>query len=379
MSQVATPLVSPHDAGPGPGPDDAPPHVPPHAVFAHVESAVIFAVPAGCALSHAASHAESLQVWAQSMSAVQSASPRQAFASPQQFVSRQLSHAAAPVPKPHALLGGPEEPPPHAVAQLVPTHVESESSSAAPVGCAVMQPERHASSRHASPHVTSAVQSASETHAVFGAQQLVSRHVSQVASPVESPHDAPPPPPLRVFRARRDGAAPTFAESAAIAAALAPGRERVSFDRQPLSAGFSTGFEDAGSVLSASVVLVSVIVQARLIVDVMAITPKIFAFIRPPRGRTSVPAATWGAARDVDCSAQASTSRFRAHLDARDGPYVRKFLHREGRRSEATQSFVQSIPHETSIALSSSELPMVIERLFSFALPERKLVGIWKM
>ena len=100
--------------------------------------------------------------------------------------------------KPHALVdGGEDGPPPHAAEQLVSTQVESVSSSAAPVGCADMQAEMHASSLQASPHVTRAVQSAFETQAVFWAQQLVSRHVSQVASPVESPQ-APPPPADRV-------------------------------------------------------------------------------------------------------------------------------------------------------------------------------------
>jgi hypothetical protein len=170
----------------------------PHAVLAQVERAVIFAEPVGCAASQAASHAESVQAWAQSMRAVQSASPRQAFALAQQFVSRHVSQVALPLPKPHALVdGGEEGPPPHALEQLVSTHVESVSSSAAPVGCADMQAERHASSLQASPHVTSAVQSALETQAVFWAQQLVSRQVSQVGSPVESPH-VPPPPAERV-------------------------------------------------------------------------------------------------------------------------------------------------------------------------------------
>jgi len=200
VSQVASPLVNPQEPapGPGPGPEGGPPQAVPHAVLAQVESAVIFAVPVGCAASQAPSHAASVQAWAQSMRAVQSASPRQAFAVVQQLVSRHVSQVALPLPKPHALVdGGEDGPPPHAAEQLVSTQVESVSSSAAPVGCADMQAEMHASSLQASPHVTRAVQSAFETQAVFWAQQLVSRHVSQVASPVESPQ-APPPPADRV-------------------------------------------------------------------------------------------------------------------------------------------------------------------------------------
>jgi hypothetical protein len=172
-------------------------------VPAHVESAVIFAAPLGCAASHADSHAASVHFSAQSMSAVQSASPKHALACPQQLVSRHESHVGSPLPKPHALLegGGPPPPPPapppppHALEQLVSMHWLSVSSSAAPVGCDDMHDEIHASSLHASPHAMSAVQSASATQALFCAQQLVSRQASQVASPVERPHDPAPPAP----------------------------------------------------------------------------------------------------------------------------------------------------------------------------------------
>jgi hypothetical protein len=252
-----------------------------------LESAVSFAVPLGCAASQAVAHACVVHVSVQAMSAVQSVSPRHVFASAQQLASRHASHAAIPLPKPHALVeGGDEAPPPQALEQLVPTHVERVSSSAAPVGWADMHAERHASSVHASPHVRSAVQSASETHAVLAAQQLASRQVSQVGSPVESPHvpapaSAPPAPPPD--RTPSVGVRPclVLADSAAIAEALPPGRETASFDRQPLAG--DAAFEGAGSLLPGSVVRVSVIVQANSSVDVMAITPKVMTLICPPR------------------------------------------------------------------------------------------------
>jgi hypothetical protein len=167
-------------------------------VLAHVESAEIIAAPDGCAVSQADSHAASAHPSAQSRRAVQSASPKHAFASAQQLPSRHASHVASPLAKPHALVVVGEGPPPQAVPQLDSTHVERPSSSEAPVGCAVKQPEKHASSEQASPHAMSAVQSASEAHAVSSAQQLDVTHVSHEGSPVDSPQ-APASPANRTW------------------------------------------------------------------------------------------------------------------------------------------------------------------------------------
>jgi hypothetical protein len=278
VSHVGLPLVSPQEPGlgpgpgPGPGPGEGPPQALPHDVLAHVESAVIFEVPAGCAASHAASHALSPHALAQSMSAMHSASLRQAFASAQQLVSRQLSHAGVPLSKPHALLdGGDDEPPPHAVEQLFSTHVESVSKSAAPVGCAEKHVEKHASSLQASPHATSAVQSASPTQAVFSAQQLAPRHESQVGSPVARPQV----PPLLPDRRRTGVWVIFFCESAAIADALPTARATASFDFHSPSGAAGFDVEAPGSAPRDSVVVVSVTVQAHASVDVMAITPKV--------------------------------------------------------------------------------------------------------
>ncbi len=284
VSHVASPLVSPHDpAGglPGGGPDGTL-HAVPQVLFAHDESALSFVAPEGCDVSHVAMQAEVVQLRAQSRSAMQSLSPRHAFASPQQFVSRHESHFVSPLAKPQVLVlgGGFEGPPPQAVVQLVSMQVKSVSRMAVPVGCAVRQLLMHVSSVHALPHVMSAVQSASFTHAAFWVQQLVSRHESHVASPVWSPH-VPPAPPNGVMP--EPFAPPLFFPSAAIAAAF-PGFESESFECHPSAFGSSVFASGLGPEV---VVVVSVTVHAMVNVDVMAITPQVIAFMCPPRGRRS--------------------------------------------------------------------------------------------
>jgi hypothetical protein len=291
VSHVGSPLVSPQDPGPG-GPASGPPgggplQAAPQLVSAHVEIALSFAVPVGCADSHAETHASSAQRSAQSRSAVQSASERHAFASPQQFVSRHESHVGSPLPKPHALPGGgpPGGGPPHCEAQLDSTHLESESRRPAPVGCEDMHAEIHASSAHASPHAMSALQSGSATHALFSAQQLASRQVSQVGSPLVRPQEPPPPGPPD-FRCVPGFTLALFA-SAEITDALRDVRLlRESFVRHAAGCTVDDGSEPPGS----SMVLVSVIVQAHANVDVMAITPKILAFMLSSDGRRCVSA-----------------------------------------------------------------------------------------
>jgi hypothetical protein len=121
---------------------------------------------------------------------------------------------------------------------------------------------------HALPQVMSAVQSASFTHAVFSVQQLVSRQLSHVGSPDESPH-VPPDfkciGPSGIF----------FRPSAASAASSRTRFEIASFVRQLCGAAVLAGGCVCGAV-------VSVIVQAKVNVDVMAITPKVVGFMGPP-------------------------------------------------------------------------------------------------
>lgn len=288
VSHVASPLVSPHDPpegpGPGPGPPAAAEHALPHVSFAHADSAFSFAVPLGWAVSHAASHASSVQRSAQSMSAVQSVSFSHAVASAQQLVPRQESHVASPVSKPHALepppppRPGPPPPPPHALVQLDCMQVVSASSSFAPLGCADMHAEIHASSMHASPHETSAVQSASFMHAVFSAQQLASMHVSHVASPVRRPHAPPAPPSAPPEGRATEGFFPALFASAETARATPPGRDSASFDCQLFAAAAREPALPGDGTLS----MVVVLVHAKVIVDVMAITPKVIPRMCPP-------------------------------------------------------------------------------------------------
>ncbi len=288
MSQEASPLVRPHEegpgpgAGPGPGPEEAPEHAVLHVVFAQAESAFIFAVPPGCAVSQAASHVSSLQRLAQSMSAVQSASPVHAFASAQQFVSRQESQVASPLPKPHALTPPSPPPPPllppHAEVQVDCMQVVSDSSSLAPLGWAVMHAEMHVSSVHASPHEMSAVQSASEIHAVFCAQQLASMQVSHVASPVPRPHA--PASRLPPLGSPMVGFFWPFRAIAATVLATPLGRESARVDCQWLAA---VGEVFPPAVLPGAPGVSIVVVQANVSVDVMAITPKVINLMCPPR------------------------------------------------------------------------------------------------
>jgi len=255
----------------------------PQFVFAQVESAESFVAPEGCALSHDAKQAFVVQFAAQSRSAMQSLSPRQAFASPQQFVSRHVSQVAAPLANPQVLVlgGGPPPPPPQAVVQLDSMQVKSPSRIAAPVGWAEKQALKHVSSVHALPHVMSAVQSVSFTHAAFCVQQLVSRHVSQVVSPVESPHFPPPAigrvPGVSLLPPREPP------ESAASPDAFF-GFASASFDLNAPEAS-SFGAVDSGFWPSVVVVVVSVTVHANVIADVMAITPKVVSRMCPPRGQ----------------------------------------------------------------------------------------------
>ena len=155
--------------------------------------------------------------------------------------------------------------------------VVSAFSFVAPLGCALMQAEMHASSRHASPQEMSAVQSASDTQAVFSAQQLASMHVSHVASPLRSPHvppSAPAPP-----GTASPGFLPDFAAIAEMVFATPLGRESASFDCQWLACALALGVFPGASVVS----MVVVLVHANVSVDVMAITPKVMALICPPK------------------------------------------------------------------------------------------------
>lgn len=250
-------------------------------MLAHVDTALIFAEPPGCAASHALTHAPVVQPSAQSMSAMQSASPRHVFATPQQLVSRHESHVASPLAKPHALTDGPPEGPPHAAEQLVSTHEESESSSRAPLGCAEKQAPKQASSVHALPHAISAVQSASATHAAFGAQQLASRHASHVASPVERPQLPAP----FVFVEPSFGAdflPDAFVASAAIAVVLS-----TLFESARLVRNVTVASAPSGSARPDVFRISVVVVHAKVNVDAMAIAPKVVAFIVSSEGRIS--------------------------------------------------------------------------------------------
>ena len=217
---------------------------------------------------------------------MQSASLMHASARVQQLVSRQLSHVASPLAKPHPLgeprppPEPPPPPPPQAVEQLVSRQVKAVSSLVAPLGCAVKQAEKHASSVQLLPHVMSAVQSASEAHAVVSAQQLVSRHVLHVASGVERPHP-PAPPAERTCDA--DVLLPFVLLASACSAAALAGLDGESFGRRwAREESFVAGA--AGSVRVASDTVV--VVQASVIVDVMAITPQIIFVIMSSKDRT---------------------------------------------------------------------------------------------
>jgi len=276
-SHVGSPLVRPHDDA---DPDDGgvdPPHAEPHVVPPHVTSAFSSEAPVGWADSQAAAHAASLHIRSQSITVVQSGSLRHVSATPQQFVSRHESHAGSPLPKPHELVdgGGGGVPPPHADMQLFSRQVEIESRSAAPVGCDEKHAEMQASSLHASPHVMSAVQSASATHAVLSAQQLASRHESQLASPVERPPQVPPP--LPPERSRIPPPPLPLLPSAAMTVECAPACARESGGFQP-----SPGPSDVG--LSPVDFVVVVELQANVSVDAMAIAPKVVTRIWSSKG-----------------------------------------------------------------------------------------------
>ena len=230
------------------------------------------------------------------MSATQSASPVHAFAAPQQLVSRHESHIASPLPKPHALVdgGGPPLPPPHCAPQPDCMQSMSAFSFVAPVGCADIHAEMHASSLHASPHEMSALQSASETHAVFSAQQVASMHVSHVASPVERPHVPPPSRPASPPESEIEGFPAVFEESPAMVFASPPGRERASFDCQWLA----EEPEPEPAVVPGPFIALPVHIKPFVIVSVplpVSDPPEIVALVTlaelPPR--SSIPAPTF--------------------------------------------------------------------------------------
>jgi hypothetical protein len=282
LSHVPSPLVIPQlgPAPPPPPPPLAPEHELPHVVVAHVESASSFAAPAGCAVSHAEAHAASVQLSSQSRTAVQSASARQALASPQQLVSRHESQVASPLSNPQPLgpPGGGDEGAPHAVAHDVSAHDARSSSSFAPLGWFVKQSRKQLSSlgSQASPHAMSALQSGSAAHAFPCAQQLAPMQASHVASPLETPHV--PPPPESTWK-------PAFFDFAT--AAMTVGFTRVasvSLECQLEGAAVETG---AGAAFLVSVV----VVQAKPASDAMAIAPErtFFMSVSACKRRSPVP------------------------------------------------------------------------------------------
>ena len=91
-------------------PGGGPPQDETHVVLAHVVIASSFDAPSVCAASHVVKQVSSVHACSQSMSAVQSASATQAFASAQQLELRHVVHVGSPPSKPQApgVPGGPD-------------------------------------------------------------------------------------------------------------------------------------------------------------------------------------------------------------------------------------------------------------------------------
>lgn len=139
--------------GVGGGGEDPPVHAA-QLFSTHDERLVSSAVPAGCAVSQAVSHVESLQESRQSMRFVQSASFRHEVTSLQHVVVRHASQVGSPlVTPPHAppvVGGGDELPPSHSVAQPLSTHDMKSWRMMVPGRCALSHAPKHVSSVHAS-------------------------------------------------------------------------------------------------------------------------------------------------------------------------------------------------------------------------------------